>query len=85
MQKELEKIRTRFERQYFESCEKKNGELKNNYALWLERELVKKLIIPVVVKQSELLFCENVIHHNCKWFDEYNGCMGCLVKKHEAK
>ena len=35
--------------------------------------------------RSEQLFCENVIHQTCKYFDTYNGCMGCLVKNYEAK
>jgi hypothetical protein len=48
-------------------------------------KLYKALNMHVVGWQSEQLFCENVIHHTCKWFDQYNGCMGCLVKKYEAK
>lgn len=55
MQKELEEIRTRFERQYFESCEESDGRIKNTYALWLERELVKKLDLTDVNQQRELL------------------------------
>ena len=47
--------------------------------------LSQVLRLGVVVRQSEQLFCEKVIHHTCKWFDQYNGCMGCLVKKYEAK
>ena len=56
----------------------------SDYVEWLEKR-IKALTIPVVVRQSEQLFCEKVIHHTCKWFDQYNGCMGCLVKKYEAK
>lgn len=34
--------------------------------------------------KSEQLFCQKVIHHNCKHFDII-GCIGCTVKKFEAK
>lgn len=51
----------------------------------LKRQKKQLLIHSVVKSDSEQLFCDNVIHHTCKWFDQYNGCMGCLVKKYEAK
>ena len=51
----------------------------------LKKYETKQLLIHSVVQQREQLFCEKVIHHTCKWFDQYNGCMGCLVKKYEAK
>ena len=53
----------------------------NDYVEWLE----KQLLLRGVGVQSEQLFCENVIHQTCKYFDTYNGCMGCLVKNYEAK
>ena len=46
---------------------------------------VKKLIIPSVVVPKGTLFCENVIHHTCKNFDDIVGCDGCLTKDFEAK
>lgn len=45
----------------------------------------KALTIPVVVVPKGTLFCENVIHHTCKHFDDIVGCDGCLVKDFEAK
>ena len=62
-------------------------EFTKNKDNWILGEAIEEqlALCSVVKSDSEQLFCENVIHHNCKWFDEYNGCMGCLVKKHEAK
>ena len=48
-------------------------------------DVVKNCSIHVVSNTEGKLFCENVIHHTCKHFDTYNGCMGCLVKDFEAK
>ncbi len=44
-----------------------------------------KQLTPTAVVQAKPEVCQNVIHHTCKWFDQYNGCMGCLVKKYEGK
>ena len=46
--------------------------------------LKKQLTLTNVVQQSEQ-YCENVIHHTCKHFDDIVGCDGCLVKDFEAK
>lgn len=42
-------------------------------------------VMPCCKSDSELLFCDNVIHHNCKHFDLMTGCIGCKIKKFEAK
>jgi hypothetical protein len=53
----LKELRERFKKE----TGKKVGELGKVYSLeytqWLQKELVKKLTIPVVPKQSELLLC----------------------------
>lgn len=46
---------------------------------------IKALIIADVIVPKGTLFCENVIHHTCKHFDEIVGCDGCLYKKYQAK
>lgn len=53
--------------------------------LWCDKVIDKWLNDVDKELNNEELFCQKVIHHKCKWFDEYNGCIGCLVKKYEPK
>ena len=38
-----------------------------------------------VRQQRELLFCEGVIHHTCRHFNEIVGCQHCMIKEYKAK
>ena len=50
-----EDLRKKYERIHFEESDTPRGKLKQNYAKWLEKELIKQLTIPVVSQQRELL------------------------------
>lgn len=50
-----EDLRTKYERIHFTESDTPRGKLKQDYAKWLEKELIKQLTIPVVGLQSEQL------------------------------
>ena len=69
-----EDLRKKYERIHFEESDTPRGKLKQNYAKWLEKELIKQLTIPVVIdtlvceeckEQKELKYCEDCYDEAC--------------------
>ena len=56
--------------------------------VWIEIErweVKNNVDLANVRQQSELVFCEGVIHHTCRHFNQIVGCDHCMIKEYKAK
>ena len=62
-------------------------EMEDNRCQCLNKSIVTKAEIDRLQNSSyeEEVYCENVIHHTCKNFDDIVGCDGCVVNNFEPK